>query len=581
MAAVRVTAEPDAALKGGVSGFSVAALMAGALTIVGVVAWQAVPPGIWHDDGAYLLLGQSLAEGDGLRYSHVAGAPPGAKFPPLYPLVLAVLWKIAPTAVGEGSLAGVLNLLFVIVGGGVFVSYLRSLDFSWRSSVATTAFLWLMPDVWRLSLVPLSEPLFLLALVLALWAGSRLERRPTGATLAIFLLAFAAAYHVRTMGVVLGAAVPVALLLRRKFRWAVWTGAGAVLVVTPWLVWSSRAANAIPAPLRDTLGPYGGWLTRQVGAEGAGFLAGMASSAVALAVRFAGVLFPGTGAGMSGLWSAMLILGVTGVGGVGLYRLSRESWTPILTAVLMVFLLWMWPYQDRRLIMPVAPLVGLILICGFKTELGGMIQALWRSSAAIASEKPAPGDLMASDGPPAAADREGSPVRTAVVDVGGSPARTVAVGVLGLCWIVWLGGSSLLHLRAERHLEAFEVRSRMLARAVIAVEDRVPEDGVLGAPELWAGLALHTGRTVAPSARFHPGGEGPPWGSNREQYEVWDAAGIEYVLLENSGRIHKAALDELDARCPGSVELLASWGGGLLVRLDWDQACRSEVLSAP
>ena len=73
-------------------------------------------------------------------------------------------------------------------------------------------------------------------------------------------------------------------------------------------------------------------------------------------------------------------------------------------------------------------------------------------------------------------------------------------------------------------------------------------------------------------------GEGPVWGTNREQFEVWDAAGIEYVVLENAGRIHKDALDELDARCPGSVELLASWGGGMLVRLDWDEACRSQVL---
>jgi hypothetical protein len=90
------TEEPGATPKGEASGFSVAALTAGALAVVGVVAWEVVPPGVWHDDGAYVLLGQSLAEGEGLRYFHVAGSPPDAKFPPLYPLVLALLWKIAP-----------------------------------------------------------------------------------------------------------------------------------------------------------------------------------------------------------------------------------------------------------------------------------------------------------------------------------------------------------------------------------------------------------------------------------------------------------------------------------------------------
>ena len=53
------------------------------------------------------------------------------------------------------------------------------------------------------------------------------------------------------------------------------------------------------------------------------------------------------------------------------------------------------------------------------------------------------------------------------------------------------------------------------------------------------------------------------------------------MLLEDAGRVHKDALAELDVRCPGSVALLASWGGGMLVRLDWDETCRSQVLTGP
>ena len=109
---------------------------------------------------------------------------------------------------GQGSLASFFNVAFVASSGGLFVGYLRSLNFSWPSSVATTVLLWLLPDLWRLALVPLSEPLFLVTLVVALWAGSRLEAQPTWRRLGAFLAAFAVAYHTRNMGLAIGMAVP-------------------------------------------------------------------------------------------------------------------------------------------------------------------------------------------------------------------------------------------------------------------------------------------------------------------------------------------------------------------------------------
>ena len=212
--------------------------------------------------------------------------------------------------------------------------------------------------------------------------------------------------------------------------------------------------------------------------------------------------------------------------------------------------------------MPVAPPMGLILICGFRVEVRATRDALWRRVARVI---------------PSLAHTSEAGVQHAVVrppsESAFSKIRATALSAVALIGIVWLGGGSLLHLNGDRHL----LRSLMLARAVLAV----PEDGVVGAPELWAGMALHTGRTVAPSARFDPGGEGPVWGSNQEQFEVWQAAGIEYVVLENAGRVHKEAVDELDVRCPEAVELIASWRGGMLIRLDWDDQCRTKVLTAP
>ena len=511
-------------------------IVAAGLGVVGLLVWAAVSPGVWHDDGAYLLLGKSLADGEGLRYSQVPGSPPGAKFPPLYPLFLALLWRVAPEAVGQGQLASFFNLLFVALSGGMFAAYLRSLDFSWRSSIVSAVLFWLLPDLWRLALVPLSEPLFLVTLVAALWTGSRLEVQPTWRRLGEFLAVFALAYHTRTMGLAVGIAIPLALLMRGRMAWALRSTAGAVMIIVPWMFWSGRAAAGIPAPLRDTLGPYTGWLTGQAGGEG-GYFGVMVTRALALASRIVGVFFPGAQG-----WDAVLA-GVV-IGGVlflGVRRLSAQTWTPIVTAALLTGMLWLWPYQEIRLTMPLIPVLGMVLVAGFRPESERLTRGI-------------------------------------VVDGARPDPVTFLVGIMGLAWILALGSASVIALIRERHVEPLRVRELMLARAVEAVGERVPPNGVVGAPELWAGLALHTGRRVAPSARFRLAGEGPIWGTPSEQFAVWSAARIEYVVLENAGLVHQEAMDELDVRCPGAVQLQASWAGGMLVRLDWDDVCRDLVV---
>ena len=52
---------------GRMPGLLVPVIVTVGLAMVGLLVWAAVPPGIWHDDGAYLLLGKSLADGEGLR----------------------------------------------------------------------------------------------------------------------------------------------------------------------------------------------------------------------------------------------------------------------------------------------------------------------------------------------------------------------------------------------------------------------------------------------------------------------------------------------------------------------------------
>jgi hypothetical protein len=115
---------------------------------------------------------------------------------------------------------------------------------------------------------------------------------------------------------------------------------------------------------------------------------------------------------------------------------------------------------------------------------------------------------------------------------------------------------------------------------VKAVQEKTPNEAVVGAPELWAGIHLYTGRLVSPSARFLPlSSRGPSWGIPEEQYRLWMEAGLTHLLVEHAGNVHGEALDRMDERCPpGTVQVLDLQPGQFLVALNWDAACRRVLL---
>jgi hypothetical protein len=147
------------------------------------------------------------------------------------------------------------------------------------------------------------------------------------------------------------------------------------------------------------------------------------------------------------------------------------------------------------------------------------------------------------------------------------------VTLVALGWVVFFSAVSLHRLSDGWAVEPYRIRSAALMDAVRAVSEKTPEDAVVGAPEMWAGIHLYTGRAVVPSARFRPvsGGE-PVGGTPEEQYELWIETGVTHILVEHGGLVHGAALDRIDALCPpGTVVLLDSQPGRFLVALNWDE----------
>src|SRR5215831_16847141 len=66
----------------------------------GLLYYVAISPqrfGRGHDDTIYLTTAKALAGGEGYRIISLPYQPAQTKYPPFYPLLLSVLWRLYPT----------------------------------------------------------------------------------------------------------------------------------------------------------------------------------------------------------------------------------------------------------------------------------------------------------------------------------------------------------------------------------------------------------------------------------------------------------------------------------------------------
>lgn len=502
-------------------------LLALGLLMAGLSSWQPVPAGVWHDDGVYMLIGKALAGGDGLTYSGVVGTPPAAKFPPLYPTFLASLWWLFGS-IGPVTLAAtLLNLVFLAIAGGLFAKVLHSrAGLPLGLSILSAGVAFAATDVIRTALVPLSEPLFLLLVMAALLVRGEEDADTGTRPTAMLALLLVAAVATRTAGVAIVVAVGVPVALRSGLRRAAWTAGPAALVAAIWSFWASLAARDIPGELADLLGPYGGWLIDQTLAAPLAFLGGLPTHAQGVLERIAALLLPG----LTGwaLWVAAVPLAT--LAAIGLVQQAKR-FPPVAWFVFAYLgLLLIWPYLDRRLVVPLHPfIVGAIAVGGL-TLFERLDSQLFRRA---------------------------------------------LIGVA----VLWVGSFTTVtstRIATGWPAAAYRLRAEQLATGVEALRQTVPADAVVGAPEFWAALHLHGGWQVAPSVRFDPRSvdpSAPMWGTPAEQHALWRTAGIDYLLLERGGTLHGAALDALEAGCPESVFILARMPPLAVVQLAWDAGC--------
>jgi hypothetical protein len=337
-------------------------LLAAALVFV-VACLTRTPdaPGVFWDDGVYLVSARALALGQGYVLPHLPGAPAAVHFPPGFPALLAVVWRLWPAYPDNLVLLKLVNPVLLALAAGLAVRYAtRVLGVpAWAAAVSAVLFAASLP-LLVLANVLFSEPLFLCSVLATLlaaeWSANGGARRAVVAG----ALAAAAAL-VRTLGLALVPALMIGLWLRGRRREAVIAGATSLVCIVPWSLWSAARLATLPPPLRGSYGPYLDWALALYQSHGAPFLARILTTNLGALFRSAGVaLFPW---GPVAIRPMLLVLVVVTIG-VGAVAVRRAAPTLLVFAATYAALVLAWPYQPERFLWAVWPLVGLLLARG-------------------------------------------------------------------------------------------------------------------------------------------------------------------------------------------------------------------------
>lgn len=194
--------------------------------------------GVFHDDGVYVSTAKALAEGKGYRLINFPGSPPQTKYPPLYPALLAIIWKLYPTFPDNLVYMQFINLL----GGAALVglTYLYFIRFGYFSrGVAAGAGALTLTSIYYhyFCTLTLSELPFALLAVAALWALEKQDESPFLTPRAQFFLGVLLSLPILTRFI--GALfLPLGFFrLWKDGRPMLWTTCGVFVLLLPWLLW--------------------------------------------------------------------------------------------------------------------------------------------------------------------------------------------------------------------------------------------------------------------------------------------------------------------------------------------------------
>lgn len=227
--------------------------------------------GFTHDDGVYLIAGKALAEGKGFILEHVVGQPAQVKYPILYPLILALGWKIYPQFPENLYFLTAVTTSFTIAGLYFTYRLFRLYDFPRLLSIAL---IWMIATnfyFFYYGTSIMSEGPYYCISVLLLYYACRIFKQPTLTNRNIVLLIGLSVltFHARIIGLSLISAISVYLFFKYSFKDVLkYTVPTVLLTVLPWAWWiiinRPEEINAFNYPLVYAYSNYGEELWAQI-----------------------------------------------------------------------------------------------------------------------------------------------------------------------------------------------------------------------------------------------------------------------------------------------------------------------------
>jgi hypothetical protein len=228
------------------SGFQLRRLWPAALLILTLVPsawlawhWRAMPHlGFYHDDSIFWVSAKGLASGDGYRILSLPNQPYQTKYPPLYPALLSLVWRLNPNFPDNLPLAMFLAWLPLPLYLWLVREFLKQYKFSVVEQAVLCAIAALNPVavLFSISLMP---ELWFTALLLAsvLMAERATDENAPWWLAALAGLAGGLAYLTRSAALPLLGTAPLCFVWKKQYRNALAFGAAMLPAVAGWQLW--------------------------------------------------------------------------------------------------------------------------------------------------------------------------------------------------------------------------------------------------------------------------------------------------------------------------------------------------------